>query len=237
MEEHNGTQEGEVFEPQVGPEGSTTEEEGVVTLPSDVEEFKMPEKFAGKTPEEIAKAYVELEKFKGVQPNTPPPETEAPTETSTEGNKYVDEFLKEGALSDASYAELAEQGLSKEEVDDRLEFEQYKQQKKVDELVSVIGGIDNFTAMDEWAKASLTEEQLNTYGSELAAATPYGKKAILKDLYAQYTANTNGTPPEQQGDIIHTNEPQVGTSKGYTYLHDLQADMANSLYGKDRRYT
>ena len=44
-------------------EGAPTEE--APTLPSDATEFTMPEKFAGKSAEEIAKSYLELEKFKG----------------------------------------------------------------------------------------------------------------------------------------------------------------------------
>jgi len=68
----------EVIGEQVTPPVEEVLEEPTV-LPSDEVPFEMPEKFAGKTAEEIAKSYVELEKFKASQEPTPPKEEKTPT--------------------------------------------------------------------------------------------------------------------------------------------------------------
>lgn len=228
-------QEGTVLEPEVGPEGSTPEEEGIVELPSDVEEFVMPEKFQGKTAEEIAKSYLELEKFKGTTTPETPETSETPqTPEAVEGDPYVMEYLNTGALSEESYAALEAKGMSRQDIDDKMEFEGYKSKKAVDELVEVIGGIDNFTKMDEWAKEAFTPEQMEEYSKELAAASKFGKQAILKDIYGQYTSSTGEAPT---GDVVHTNEMQTQAVKGYKSQHELQADMSDPRYGTDRSYT
>ena len=228
-------EEGTVQEPQAQPQEVTAEEEGVVTLPSDVEEFTMPDKFEGKSAEEIAKSYMELEKFKGQAPEAgdevPPQEAEV----APEGNKYMQEYYESGELSEDTYAELLEQGVSREDVDDRLEFESYKSKKAVDDLVSVIGGIEEFTAMDEWSKENMTPEALKEFGEEIRAASTFGKQAILKDVYSQYRVSIGEAEPT--GDVVHTNEGQSVVTRGYSSQHELQADMADKRYGTDRSYT
>lgn len=234
VENEESTQEGAVLEPEVGPQGSV-EEEVETVLPSDVEEFVMPEKFEGKTAEEIARSYIELEKFKGSKGETPTAEVETTTEEAPQGDPYVAEFLNTGELSEESYAALEAEGQTRADIDDRMEFEAYKSKKAVDELVEVIGGIENFTAMDEWAKTAFEPEQMESYSKELAGASKFAKQAILKDLYGQYNASLNGEAPST--DVIHTNERQTSVVKGYKSQHELQADMSDPRYGSDRSYT
>jgi len=225
----------EVQEPEVGVQENVEE---VVTLPSDVEEFTMPDKFAGKSAEEIAKSYMELEKFKGAKDaGTEPTEEAASTEPEggKKGTDYLKEYQESGGLSDESYKELAEKGIDKAEADDRMEFEAYKSKKSVDELVSVIGGVEEFTAMEEWAKGALEETKISEYAQELAKASKYGKQAILKDLYSQYKGSQGGD--EISSDVVHTNQAQTVVTKGYASQHELQADMSDKRYGTDRSYT
>lgn len=229
------TQEGTIPELELGPEETTTEKEGVIELPSDEVEFTMPEKFAGKTAEEIAKSYIELEKFKGGTPEVETPPKETPTPEVEAGDPYIEEFLNTGELSEESYAALEAEGNTRADIDDRMEFEGYKSKKAVDELVEVIGGIENFTAMDEWAKETFKPEQMESYSKELAGASKFAKQAILKDLYGQYNAAQNGETPT--ADVVHTNERQTTTVKGYKSQHELQADMSDKRYGNDRSYT
>lgn len=233
MEDVTYEQEGEILEPEVGPQGAAEEEEGVVKLPSDEEDFIMPEKFAGKTAEEIAKSYLELEKFKGTKPTTL--ETPEATKIEVAGDEYVQEFLETGALTEESYAALEAEGNTRQDIDDRMEFEAYRNKKAIDDVVSVIGGIETFQAMDEWAKQTFDPTLMEQYSQELSTASKFGKQAILKDIHTQYLASLNGEEPSVS--MVHTNEPQTINSKGYATQHELQADMANPLYGVDRSYT
>jgi len=219
----------------VEPTPGVVEEVVDNALPSDAVEFTMPEKFAGKSAEDIAKAYTELEKFKA---EGAPAEVEAPVVEAKDDGKvdYIKEFLATGELSDESYTALEAEGVPRKDIDDRLEYEAYKSKKSVDELVSVIGGIDEFTALDAWSKETFTPEVLTNYSEELAKASKFGKQAILKDVYAQYKASLDGEVPAS-ADVVHTNQGQVTGAKGYTSQHELQADMADRRYGTDRSYT
>jgi hypothetical protein len=215
---------------EVGPQDETQEVDS--SLPSDQEEFVIPEKFAGKSAEEIAKAYVELEKFKASKGEVPTEEAPAPTEEAPAeaNNKYFDEFITKGSLSEESYAELEAAGHPREEVTERLEYEQYKQQKSINDVVSVIGGLENYQAMEAWAIDNVSEADRQTFVQEFQGASNFTKKALLKDMYSQFKG---GDTP----DVVHTNESQYKNSKGYSAEHEFQADIADPRYGSDKSYT
>jgi hypothetical protein len=229
-----------VSEPEVGPQGEA--EEVNTSLPSDTPEFNMPEKFSGKSAEDIAKAYVELEKmrFKNSEEDLSYIDdmseeevdkalaAEPPTEEAN--NKYFDEFITKGSLSEESYAELEAAGHPREEVTERLEYEQYKQQKSINDVVSVIGGLENYQAMEAWAIDNVSEADRQTFVQEFQGASNFTKKALLKDMYSQFKG---GDTP----DVVHTNESQYKNSKGYSAEHEFQADIADPRYGSDKSYT
>jgi hypothetical protein len=211
---------------EFGPEGDTTQPQVEDTsLPSDEGEFVIPDKFAGKSAEDIAKAYVELErmKAKGEQPpadDTPPsdqpPADEAPK--VEEPNKYYQEFVEKGELSEDSFKELEDAGYSREDIQERLEFEQYRQNKKVNAVVEAIGGLENYQAMEAWATENVVDEERVQFTTEFANASDYVKKVMLKDMYGRFKASTGN----EGGDVIHTNESQFTAVKGYTSQHELQ---------------
>jgi len=211
---------------ETGPE--STEQEEVNTLPSD-DTFEVPEKFKGKSAEEIARAYVELERFKG---DTPPAE-KPPEEIETqEGNdKYLNEFYETGELSEDSYAELLEAAHTREQVDEQVEFEKYKQHKQVTEVADIVGGMENYNAMEQWATKEYSEEDRTAFVSEFQSAGPLAKKAMLENMYSQSTSANAG------GDVVHTNEYQGIKGKGYQSQFELQQDMSDKRYGTDRSYT
>ncbi len=222
-----------VQEPQVGVQGNVNEQtEETLTLPSDTVEFSMPDKFEGKSAEDIARAYVELERLKGTQSTS---EGEQAAEEAPEGqeedNKYMTEFLETGELSKESYAELLEQGVTKEQVDDKLEYERYKSKKAVDEIVGVVGGIENYNAMEEWTQEAYTDEQRQAFVTEFQASGDIARQAMLRDTYSQYISAQEGST------VIHTNESQVVQGKGYTSEHEFQSDISDKRYGTDRSYT
>ncbi len=237
METQEGTpvEETTVQEPEATPEASTVAEEEELTLPSDVEEFTLPEKFEGKSAEEIARAYVELEKFKGKPDEPVQSDPVKGTQEPAEGNKYINEYLREGKLSEESYEALEKDGVSKQEVDDRLGYESYKQQKSVDDFVKPIGGIENFTKMDAWTKDNLEVEEINEIAEAMNSSSKLGKQAIIKDLYRRYQEAEGEVTPEEFG--VHTNEAQQVATKGYAAEHEFQKDLSDKRYGVDRSYT
>ena len=227
-----------VQESEATPEEVVAEEE--VQLPSDVEDFEIPEKFKGKSAEEIARAYVELERMRQAQetpteqPKETPKEEQKPAEGEIDGAAIYQEYIEKGDLSEETAKMLEEKGYKLEEVKDRLEYEKYKQEKVIKELVEPIGGIEEYTKLTEWAKENVDPTELAKFNEEFAAAGPIAKQAMLKDAYARYKAAVSGS---EEPNLLHTNEPQRAAAKGYTSQHELQKDLSDPRYGVDRSYT
>ena len=218
------------------PQPQTPSEEAPQGLPSDAVEFTMPDKFTGKSAEDIARAYVELEKMKagGEPPPADPQDPPAdPTPEPQEPNKYYNEFIEKGELSEDSFKELEDAGYDRADIQERLEFEQYKQNKRIESVVEGIGGMENYQAMEAWATENVGDDERTQFTAEFANASDYVKKVMLKDMYSRYQADAK----ETGGDVLHTNESQYTVTKGYTSQHELQKDMSDPRYGSDRSYT
>ena len=224
-----------------------TQHEEVATLPSDEGEFVLPEKMQGKSAEEIAKMYVELEKFKSKQEEPPtekepkkeeePPKEPTPVEKEAY-DRYAQSFEKNGELSEAEYTELAEAGYTKEQVDaeinrvkEQKEFQKYKQERALNEVLEPLGGgTEKFKEVGMWANESKTPEELKAFNEALASSSKIAQQALLKTLYAEYeSANKEET-------ILHTNSPQVQPSKGYATETDFFKDIGNPAYKNDKSY-
>jgi len=222
-------------------EGEPQEEE--VILPSDQETFELPEKFKGKTAEEIAKAYIELEKMKKGgdeqvsqgEEETPPSEEEEPNEKPNDPikdldtTKYEEKFIKEGKLDDADYAELEKLGISKEQVDEEIEYRQWKQEKAVKSLLEPIGmSQDDFKELSIWIAESKTPEEVAEINATLASAPKLAQQALIKTLHSEYSSGDSGP--------IHTNAPQSRPSKGYATQEEFFKDVGSSEYQNNPKF-
>ena len=225
-------------------EGAPTEE--APTLPSDATEFTMPEKFAGKSAEEIAKSYLELEKFKGGgQEST---EGEVPSEPEEGGevteiqqeqyDRYAQSLDDNGELSAEEYAELAKAGYDKATVDAEIaarneekEFQKYKADKALNDVLEPLGGgADKFKEVATWANETKTPEEVKAFNDALASSPKIAQQALLKGLYAEY--DSSGTPDT----ILHTNTPQSLPSKGYKTQEEFFKDIGSEEYQNNPAY-
>jgi hypothetical protein len=217
-------------------------QEPEVTLPSDQETFEVPEKFQGKSMEDVVKAYMELEKMKGGGQEVSQGEEETPPSTEEGSNeepndpakdldvtKYIEKFEKEGALSEEDYAELQEKGFSKEQVDEEIEYRQWKQEKAIRSVLEPIGlDLDGFKDLTVWVQENRAPEEVQAINEALASSSVPAQQAIIKGLLADYKSEPTGP--------IHTNEPQARPSKGYANESEFMADISNPSYQHDKSY-
>lgn len=217
-----------------------------ITLESDKEQFEMPDKFAGKSAEEIAKAYLELEKLKAKQAgeqeggdsksaeedaNQEEEETKPKELTKIEEAKlqeYEKTFNETGSLSEEQYSELEEAGYTREQVDREIEFREYQQVKAVEELTG--DTIDKFKEVVKWAHENKTPEEIKEFNEALKGSNKLGQQALLKTLYAEAAKGST------EDVTLHTNTPQKTASKGYANESELFADMNNPAYKNDPKY-
>lgn len=217
------------------PEEETTQEQPEVELPSETPDFEMPEKFKDKSPEEIAKAYVELEKMKQAKQEEPlvdSPKAEQTKVTEEEFQSYFNEYVQNQGLSEESYNKLQEKGFTKEQVNEQIEFIQYKQEKIVTDILKPYGGIDNFKEASDWARENWTQEQVDNTNKQLASGNKEVIDAVLTGLFSAYNTSKRAVP-----DItLHTNQKPVQEAKRYETKSDYLKDANDPRYDKDAAF-
>ena len=224
-----------------------TEPEAEVQLPSDTQEFEIPEKFQDKSPEEIIKAYMELEKKLGSKEVQPEAETEPTQETETESkpevekkpieqdklNELIQSYEVNGGLTDEQYSELEKLGYSKEDVDNDIEYYEFKKEKRMKDLLEPIGlNKDTFKEMNEWVIKNKSEEEINAFNDALAKADLPAKRLLIQGLHSEYT-KVNG---EATTDPIHSNKPTYKPTKGYQTQEEFFKDMNHPDYHTNPKF-
>ncbi|WMM95598.1 scaffolding protein [Roseobacter phage CRP-143] len=228
-----------------------------VTLPSE-DNFVMPDKFQGKSAEEIARAYAELEKMK-TQPKADEPEAEdVPKgddpdaeyinpmleEGRPEGSKdvpvdqfaaLVDEYDANGQLSEESYKALEELGYNKAFVDEKIDYINYKREREADAILEPYGGSEEFKKVSAWAAESFTEAQLNNINAQLASGNKATQDAVLSSLFMGYKQSA-GKVAAPQDVTLHTNQPQSTRTEGYATKSEYLKDAKDPRYEKDAGY-
>jgi len=215
-------------------------------LPSDEVKFVLPEKFEGKSIEDVIKSYQELEKMqKGGEPQSEEepnrvPEPEKGGEVTEEQyNKYATSLDTNGELSEAEYAELAKAGYDKATVDaeianrsERQEFNKYKADKTLTDVLEPLGGgVEKFKEVAAWANESKPAEEVKAFNDALGMVPKIAQQAMLKGLYEEYTA-----AGVEVDTILHTNSAQSRPNKGYSTQEEFFKDVGSPEYKTNPKY-
>lgn len=229
--------------------------EADVSLPSE-DNFEMPDKFQGKSAEEIARAYAELEKMKG-QPEADEPKAEETTEQKDDSEfvnpmleegrpedskdvpadkfaSLVDEYDENGSLSEDSYKALEELGYDKNFVDEKIDYINYKREKEADTVLEPYGGTEAFKDVSAWAAANFSEEQLQNINLQLASGNKQTQDAVLSSLFMGYKQSVKTDAPKDV--TLHTNQPQTTRTEGYSTKSEYLKDAKDPRYEKDTGY-
>lgn len=213
-----------------------TGDDSISGLPSDEVEFEMPDKFKGKSAEEIAKAYSELEKMKNKQTEDTP--TEEPTSnvniTEEDTKNYISEYEKDGKLSEETLKALKDKGITDEQIQDQIDFYEYKKEQSTKKFLEPYGGKDSFDKAAQWARENMSQEQLTKLNERLGSGNTEVVSAALDGLFGMYNANGNTTKPNL---TIHSTEPQgEAKQEGYKTKSDYLRDATDPRYDRDEGY-
>jgi len=198
---------------EIEPEEETnTESEELSQEQSDRPEW-LPEKF--KSPEDMSKAYSELEKKLG-QPTEEASEEpeqveekaedkeEQTEENSSEAYQAVAEASKEffendGQLSEETYNTLEKAGLPRDLVDSYAAGQQALLSSEEGQIKSVAQG--NYEAMAEWANENLPQEEVEAFDEAVTGGTVSQAKLAVQGLYARYQNEVGAKPKLTQGAV------------------------------------
>lgn len=199
-----------------------------------VGEVEVPEKFKGKSLEEVIKSYSELEK-KLSEKSTPVPEATTAVEdkvnatlTPKDFTKYEEAYLSQGTLEDAHYKELAGKGLSKEIVDLYIEGAKARGQLFNQQVFTVAGGEEAYNELIQWAGQNLDVATATRLNEDLMSGSVDRAKFAVETLQLR-----KGTPPRR----VEGTSASQGDIRAYRDKNEWKRDVADPMYGKDKKFT
>lgn len=200
-----------------------------------------PPKLAGKfaSKEELEKAYLELEKKLGggkkveappVDPSNVDPHKaeEIAMDAGLDINQMRQWYEQNGQLSEEHYKSLEKSGIPKEIVDQYIAGQEAQAEKYRDSIISKVGGQDNFSAMAEWAKVNMSEQEIAAYNKATSSADMTVVENAVLGLAYRYQSAVGKDPKLLGG--------QTAGSSGFQSVAQLTEAMKDPRYEKDPAY-
>lgn len=201
----------------------------------------LPEKF--KSPEDMAKAYSELEKKLGTKPT----QQEAP-EDSEEAEEYSEDVIEEsngeaidfdafsqeyyenGGLSEDSYEALEASGIPRALVDQYIAGVEALNAQAENSAYELVGGRDEYQSMTQWAAANLPESKIDAFNRAVNSGDTNLVQMAVQGLNAQYRSEVGRDPSLIKGETS-------GNSGGvFQSVAQLTAAMKDPRYTNDPAY-
>lgn len=214
----------------------------------------LPEKF--KSPEDLAKAYGELEKRFSSRTKEAPVEEKASTEeddVSTEGTDDSEEtqtpeekarqvtkeagldfdelsnsYWENGSLTDKQYETLEKAGIPKALVDQYIAGQEAIINATRTQVFNTVGGEENYNSMTSWAADNLSEDEIRAYNDAVNGGNTAAAMMAVKGLKARYDAEVGFEPARE----VRGSTAKAGSST-YRSVAELEADMQNPKYWND----
>jgi hypothetical protein len=217
--------------PQVDGEYTDSPEEQTEERPS-----WLPEKF--KSPEDLAKAYSELQSKLGSQdPVDAPADSQATTPDAevkdaleSKGldlNTFSEEYGQKGQLSPESYQTLEEAGYPRNIVDQYIEGQKARGALYESEVKAIAGGNEQFNEMVDWARANLSPQEINAYNNAIDSGDTSQAKLAVAGIYQKFSTNRPTEPS------LFTGSNSAVSNDAYESIAQMRKDMANPDYAKD----
>lgn len=208
----------------------------------------LPEKF--KSPEDLAKAYSELEKKLGGKPKEEvKPEAKSETEEdnsdaeASESEKAARDaaenaglnfddlsfkYMENGSLDDGDYAALEKSGIPKHIVDQFIAGQEAILNTTRSQVFESVGGEDTYVAMTEWAAENLSETEIDAFNRAVNSNDLSMVQMAVKGLKAQYAAS-EGFEPKR---TVTGGNAKKGADV-YRSIAELEKDMGDTRYRND----
>jgi hypothetical protein len=223
-----------------GPNGSVIADPSKIAPPAEPAKKGdrpawLPEKF--KSPEDLAKAYGELESKLGTKPEAKPEAKPAitPAEAAAKGvdlKALAEEYRTKGALTDATLADLKAKGIDKADVDTYIAGKEAKNQADAAALAEVAGGKDKLTNVLQWAQTNIDPADAKVYNDLIDAGNVQAAKLSLMGIVARYNAAVGSDPAL----VTANGAPGVTGIEPFTSQAQVVEAMQNPKYSRDPAY-
>lgn len=226
------------FDNQGAPAQGNNDQSGDGGSKGDQRPEWLPEKF--KSPEEMSKAYLEMEKKLGSQgqddSGTNDQSGQDDGNKDANNNATADEviskasmmFYENGKLDDQMYKDLSDAGYSKELVDAYMAGQDALASQQTAVAYEEAGGQEQFDAMKEWAETGLSDEDAEAFNKAIVGSEAE-KRMAVRDLKTKYEAAYGKDPSLLNGDSSSTGDV-------YANWEQVTAAMKDPKYQADPAY-
>lgn len=198
----------------------------------------LPEKF--KTPEDMAKAYAELEKKQSevkpaaevAKPLTPAEATTLVTDAGLDMAKLTKEFAEQGTLSESSLMALTAKGIDRATVNAFIEGQKAVAAQMTTSLAAIAGGADGLKVVYAWAQTALSAEEIATYNAVVDSGNIAGARLALQGLVARHQVS-EGVDPKL---VNATGGAPAGTAESFASRAEMTDAIRDKRYAKDPAY-
>lgn len=172
-------------------------------------------------------------------PKTPAPETSNP-QPQEAFQTFFNEYAETGKLADSSYEALRALGISKEMVNGYIAGHELQAQQYYDNIYNMVGGVDTYAELAEWANNTMTEEQIGVIDDALQS-NDLGRIQLtlqgLQSAFNQAMGNTQMGDTPNSSFVGHGNIPtsNQGADKFLTW-EDAIAARKDPRYQSDPQY-
>jgi len=215
-------------------------------VPTDRPEM-VDDKFGGDY-DKLKQSYDELEKKFHSPEAAVQEDLSIPQSQTAEG--YIDmtaltqEYATNGELSDKSYQDLEEAGISREYANNYIAGQKALGQQIGDSVKNSVGGDAEYSSMVEWAKNNYTQEQIQAYDNAVNSGSVDAAMLAAKGLRADYqniqgqegdTYSGRQAQPEGRGEVFRSNAEVVAAMKDPRYEYDTayRQDVLSKLDQSD----
>lgn len=137
-------------------------------------------------------------------------------------------FLEHGEIPADTYEKAEKIGISKEMVDEFVQYRVGKADSIRAEMLQPYGGEEKVGGMIDWAGKNWTAEQANSFNDAINSGDKGRADLALKALKADFDKK-NGVKPS----LLKPSTSKAAPGGVYTSMSQLLADQANPLYRTD----
>jgi len=192
----------------------------------------LPEKF--QSPEDLAKAYSELERRQSQPQETPEPTQEEAKEavesSGVDFQALTDEWAENGELSQESYDRLEKAGIPNDIVNSYIEAQSARMEAAQTRVYESVGGLEAYQSMISWAAGSLAESEIDAYNAAVNSNDTAQIELAVNGLKSRYSLSEGQEPATS----ISGNVSAPGGA--YRSLGELMEDMQSPKYRDDSAF-
>jgi len=197
----------------------------------------LPQKF--QSPEDLAKAYTELERKQG-QPAPAKAEAKAgkgETPAPLNFSQYDAEVQASGALSPESRAAIVATGIPEAIVDAYVEGRQAVSRGVTEAAMGIAGGPEGYAAMSAWAAENQDPATLQQFNRAMASGNKEQVLFAIRGMHAMYRAAGSPAPTDAEPAIrVAGRSPAASGGDVYKSKAEQIADMRDPRYKRDRAF-